>query len=69
MLFLFIYMSLPLQFFQCTSSSDYLKLLLDVFHIHYTNSEATLPDWIAKYCLTPSSLEIWRHIKSTMNLV
>ena len=48
MLFPFIYISTPLQFPKCTSSSSYLKVLMDVFHIQYTNIEATLHAWRPK---------------------
>ena len=51
MLFPFIYISLPLQFPKCTSSSCYLKVLLDVFHIQYANIEAMFPTWRAKTLL------------------
>ena len=51
MLFLFIYISLPLQFSKCTFSSGYLKVLLDMFHISYAVIEATFLAWRAKTLL------------------
>ena len=51
MLFLFIYISSSLQFSKCTSSSSYLKMFLDVFHIPYAGIEATLSVWRAKTLL------------------
>ena len=50
-MFTFIYISFPFQFPKCIFFSGYIKLLLDVFHIPYTDIEATLPAWRAKTML------------------
>ena len=47
---------LSLQFPKCTSSSCYLKVLLDVFHIQYANIKATLLAWRAKTLLKTAVL-------------